>query len=540
MINYIDGDLLKRALVVAAKTLEENKEVVNALNVFPVPDGDTGTNMARTFNAAVDSVISEQSNEVGIIAASLANGALMGARGNSGVILSQIFRGFAKGLKDCETMGVKEVAIACDMARETSYKAVMKPVEGTVLTVTRMIAEKAMRLKDEDIELVDFLRALLEAGEDSLIKTTDMLEQLRTANVVDAGGKGLMLILKGAFNTIIGKETVELEEIKPAGSVTLNKESANGDLKYRYCTGFMIKNKKDNADVFRRLIESFGDSIVVAETDDVIKVHIHSNHPGEILEKALKFGEELIDINIDNMRYQHETNHSDGERDQDEVVVDKKYSIIAVSSGEGISKVFKDMGAEAIISGGQTMNPSTEDIVKAIESVRGENVIILPNNKNIIMSAEQSKELTERNVYVVPSKTIPQGVASMVAFQEDLEAQENVDSMIEVLSEVKTGQLTYAVRETEINDLSIKENDIMGISDGEIVRVGEDLRETTLELIDYMADDFTDIITVFYGEDVERESAEELIEEIEKRYEDIDIELIEGGQSVYYYLISVE
>jgi len=357
---------------------------------------------------------------------------------------------------------------------------------------------------------------------------------------VDAGGKGLMLILKGAFNTIIGKETVELEEIKPAGSVTLNKESANGDLKYRYCTGFMIKNKKDNADVFRRLIESFGDSIVVAETDDVIKVHIHSNHPGEILEKALKFGEELIDINIDNMRYQHETNHSDGERDQDEVVVDKKYSIIAVSSGEGISKVFKDMGAEAIISGGQTMNPSTEDIVKAIESVRGENVIILPNNKNIIMSAEQSKELTERNVYVVPSKTIPQGVASMVAFQEDLEAQENVDSMIEVLSEVKTGQLTYAVRETEINDLSIKENDIMGISDGEIVRVGEDLRETTLELIDYMADDFTDIITVFYGEDVERESAEELIEEIEKRYEDIDIELIEGGQSVYYYLISVE
>jgi DAK2 domain fusion protein YloV len=540
MINYIDGDLLKRALVVAAKTLEENKEVVNALNVFPVPDGDTGTNMARTFNAAVDSVISEQSNEVGIIAASLANGALMGARGNSGVILSQIFRGFAKGLKDCETMGVKEVAIACDMARETSYKAVMKPVEGTVLTVTRMIAEEAMRLKDEDIELVDFLRALLEAGEDSLIRTTDMLEQLRTANVVDAGGKGLMLILKGAFNTIIGKETVELEEIKPAGSVTLNKESANGDLKYRYCTGFMIKNKKDNADVFRRLIESFGDSIVVAETDDVIKVHIHSNHPGEILEKALKFGEELIDINIDNMRYQHETNHSDGERDQDEVVVDKKYSIIAVSSGEGISKVFKDMGAEAIISGGQTMNPSTEDIVKAIESVRGENVIILPNNKNIIMSAEQSKELTERNVYVVPSKTIPQGVASMVAFQEDLEAQENVDSMIEVLSEVKTGQLTYAVRETEINDLSIKENDIMGISDGEIVRVGEDLRETTLELIDYMADDFTDIITVFYGEDVERESAEELIEEIEKRYEDIDIELIEGGQSVYYYLISVE
>jgi DAK2 domain fusion protein YloV len=540
MINYIDGDLLKRALVVAAKTLEENKEVVNALNVFPVPDGDTGTNMARTFNAAVDSVISEQSNEVGIIAASLANGALMGARGNSGVILSQIFRGFAKGLKDCETMGVKEVAIACDMARETSYKAVMKPVEGTVLTVTRMIAEEAMRLKDEDIELVDFLRALLEAGEDSLIRTTDMLEQLRTANVVDAGGKGLMLILKGAFNTIIGKETVELEEIKPAGSVTLNKESANGDLKYRYCTGFMIKNKKDNADVFRRLIESFGDSIVVAETDDVIKVHIHSNHPGEILEKALKFGEELIDINIDNMRYQHETNHSDGERDQDEVVVDKKYSIIAVSSGEGISKVFKDMGAEAIISGGQTMNPSTEDIVKAIESVRGENVIILPNNKNIIMSAEQSKELTERKVYVVPSKTIPQGVASMVAFQEDLEAQENVDSMIEVLSEVKTGQLTYAVRETEINDLSIKENDIMGISDGEIVRVGEDLRETTLELIDYMADDFTDIITVFYGEDVERESAEELIEEIEKRYEDIDIELIEGGQSVYYYLISVE
>lgn len=540
MINYIDGDLLKRALVVAAKTLEENKEVVNALNVFPVPDGDTGTNMARTFNAAVDSVISEQSNEVGVIAASLANGALMGARGNSGVILSQIFRGFAKGLKDCETMGVKEVAIACDMARETSYKAVMKPVEGTVLTVTRMIAEEAMRLKDEDIELVDFLRALLEAGEDSLIKTTDMLEQLRTANVVDAGGKGLMLILKGAFNTIIGKETVELEEIKPAGSVTLSKESSNGDLKYRYCTGFMIKNKKDNADVFRRLIESFGDSIVVAETDDVIKVHIHSNHPGEILEKALKFGEELIDINIDNMRYQHETNHSDGEREQDEVVVDKKYSIIAVSSGEGISKVFKDMGAEAIISGGQTMNPSTEDIVKAIESVRGENVIILPNNKNIIMSAEQSKELTERNVYVVPSKTIPQGVASMVAFQEDLEAQENVDAMIEVLSEVKTGQLTYAVRETEINDLSIKENDIMGISDGEIVRVGEDLRETTLELIDYMADDFTDIITVFYGEDVERESAEELIEEIEKRYEDIDIELIEGGQSVYYYLISVE
>lgn len=540
MINYIDGDLLKRALVVAAKTLEENKEVVNALNVFPVPDGDTGTNMARTFNAAVDSVINDESDKVCDIASSLANGALMGARGNSGVILSQIFRGFAKGLKDCETMGVQEIATACDMARETSYKAVMKPVEGTVLTVTRLIAEEAIRLKDENMDLVDYLKALLEAGDDALIKTTDMLEQLKTANVVDAGGKGLMLILKGAFNTVIGKESVELEEVRPASSISLQKESEVGDLKYRYCTGFMIKNKKDNAEVFRKLIEAYGDSIVVAETDDFIKVHIHSNHPGEILEKALKFGEELIDINIDNMRYQHETNHSEDAQAEEEVVVDKKYSIIAVSSGEGISKVFKDMGAEGIISGGQTMNPSTEDIVKAIESVRGENVIILPNNKNIIMAAQQAKEISDRNVYVVPSKTIPQGVAAMVSFQEDLEAEDNAESMTEVLEEVKTGEVTYAVRETEINDLVIKENDIMGISDGEIVKVGEDLAETTLELIDHMADDFSDIITVFYGEDVEKEDAEILVEELENRYEDMDVELIEGKQSVYYYLISVE
>jgi len=543
MMNYIDGDLLKKALVVASNTLEENKEVVNALNVFPVPDGDTGTNMARTFNAAVEEVLKVPENHVGKIVAALANGALMGARGNSGVILSQIFRGFAKGLKESESMGIQEIAVACDMARETSYKAVMKPVEGTVLTVTRMIAEKAMSIKDEELSLVEFLKALLDAGDVSLEQTTDMLEQLRTANVVDAGGKGLMLILKGAFNTVIGKETVELEEIVHANiEIDVNETPSLENLKYKYCTGFMINNKKDTGEKFKKIIEKYGDSLVVAETDEVIKVHIHSNHPGEVLEEALKFGAELIDINIDNMRYQHETNHEDSTSttEEENKDINKPYSIIAVSSGDGISKVLKDMNVDEVITGGQTMNPSTEDIVKAINNVTGEHIIILPNNKNIIMSAEQAASLSDKNVYVVSSKTIPQGIAALVSFQEENDIDINLEEMTAVLDEVATGEVTYAVRDTVINDLEIKENDIMGIYDGNIVNVGQNTNETTIELINEMVDDFTDIITIFYGEEVSEEESEELKELLEEKYEDIDIEIIEGKQSVYYYLISVE
>lgn len=538
--SHIDANSLKQAIVVAANTLEKNKEVINALNVFPVPDGDTGTNMAKTMQAAVEQVKKVSSNRVDEVVNALANGSLMGARGNSGVILSQIFRGFAKGLKDCDELTVFDLVNAMVSAKETAYKAVMKPIEGTILTMTRVLAEKAPEIAARENDIIKFLEEIIKEGDIALESTTQMLEQLRQANVVDAGGKGLLLIIKGAYNSLTGNEVVELEEIQMA-QVDMEEEHIDlSNIKYTYCTGFIVNHKNCSGEELRMAIEEYGDSIVIAESDEVIKVHIHSNEPGKILEIAMKFGKELIDINIDNMKYQHKNNGYVQENIDVKPKIDKKYSLIAVSAGEGINKVFKDMNIDYVIYGGQTMNPSTEDIMKAIDSVSGENVIILPNNKNIIMSAEQAKELSDRNVFVLPTKTIPQGLACLIGFSEESEIEENLESMTDIIKSVKSGQVTYAVRETSINGFDIKENDIMGIYEKDIVSVGEDINVTTFELLKQMIDDSTDIVTLIYGEGVEDKQANELIEMVEDYNPDIDIELIAGEQPVYYYLVSAE
>lgn len=538
--THIDANSLKQAIVVAANTLEKNKEVINALNVFPVPDGDTGTNMAKTMQAAVEQVKKVSSNRVDEVANALANGSLMGARGNSGVILSQIFRGFAKGLKDCENLTTFDLVNAMVSAKETAYKAVMKPIEGTILTMTRVLAEKAPEIAARENDIIKFLEEIIKEGDIALESTTQMLEQLRQANVVDAGGKGLLLIIKGAYNSLTGNEIVELEEMQTA-QVAIEEEYVDlSNIKYTYCTGFIVNHKNCSGEELKMAIEEYGDSIVIAESDEVIKVHIHSNEPGKILEIAMKFGKELIDINIDNMKYQHKNNGYVQENIEVKPKIDKKYSLIAVSAGEGINKVFKDMNIDYVIYGGQTMNPSTEDIIKAIDSVSGENVIILPNNKNIIMSAEQARELSDRNVFVLPTKTIPQGLACLIGFSEESEIEENLESMTDIIESVKSGQVTYAVRETSINGFDIKENDIMGIYEKDIVSVGEDINATTFELLKQMIDDSTDIVTLIYGEGVEEDQANELIEMVEDYNSDIDIELIAGEQPVYYYLVSAE
>lgn len=540
MYSHIDGNALKQAIVVAANTLEKNKEVVNALNVFPVPDGDTGTNMSKTMQAAVEQVKKVSSNRVDDVVNALANGSLMGARGNSGVILSQIFRGFAKGLKDCETANIFDLVNAMISAKETAYKAVMKPIEGTVLTITRVLAEKAPELAAGEEDIIVFLEKVIREGEVALASTTQMLEQLRQANVVDAGGKGLLLILKGAYNALTGNEVVEIEDIQ-AAQVEMEEDTIDlSNIKYTYCTGFIVNGKNASGDALRQAIEQYGDSIVVAESDEIIKVHIHSNEPGTILQVALGFGKELIDINIDNMKYQHKNNGYLEKEEGKAITIDKKYSIIAVSAGEGINKVFKDMNVDHVIYGGQTMNPSTEDILNAINAVSGENVIILPNNKNIIMSAEQAKELSERNVHVLPTKTIPQGLACMIGFSEEADLDQNLESMMDIVQSVKSGEVTYAVRETSINGFDIKENDIMGIYEKDIVAVGEDINQTTFDLIKEMVDDETDIVTLIYGEGIEEEQVNELVEQIEAYNSDIDIEVICGAQPVYYYLVSAE
>lgn len=528
-IEHLDADMLKRGFIGAYSSLEKNKEEVNALNVFPVPDGDTGTNMALTMNSAVKEIRNGEELSTDEILSRVAKGSLMGARGNSGVILSQLLRGFTKKLTGINRINVKELALAFKEGSDMAYKAVMKPTEGTILTVGRGCAEKAMELSRKETDVVEFFRAVIEHGNRVLDKTPDMLPVLKDAGVVDAGGKGLIVILEGALKAVLGEEEVELE----AAPRTAEKElhQLDHDIEFGYCTEFIVNNTEGDPEALKRELRDFGDSMLVVDGDGIIKVHIHTNHPGEVLEKALKLGE-LVDIKIDNMRYQHHENYSSKEL--------QKYGIVAISVGDGIAKIFEDFRVDRIISGGQTMNPSTEDILKAVDSIDAENIIILPNNKNIILAATQAKELSEKNIEVLMTKSIQQGISAMVAFDESQELQENIEGMTEAFESIKVGEVTFSVKDTVIDGRVIAKDDIMGIASKKIECVGQGVPEVTEELLESLVDEDSEIVTLFYGEDVGEDEAESLRQLLEKKYPEIDIEMIPGGQPLYYYLISVE
>ena len=542
-VKNVDGVMLKKAFIGAAQYLDANKEEVDALNVFPVPDGDTGTNMSLTMKSAVKQILNLEEYNAGKVAMAASDGSLMGARGNSGVILSQLFRGFANGLKDKGSVNTVDLANAFKLASDTAYKAVMKPTEGTILTVARGCAEYALKIAKEEDDVIKFMHKVIEYGNYVLNKTPEMLPVLKQAGVVDAGGKGLICVLTGAYNAITTGEEIELEFIESTieGPIHISHDIDTADIKYGYCTEFMINTQYKDYEQFRDEIAEFGDSLLVVGGEGIIKVHIHTNNPGKVLEKALELGE-LNDIKIDNMRYQHNHIIANEKQFDDEKpkVSNKKYGIITVSVGEGIDAVFKDLNADYIIPGGQTMNPSTEDLLKAIENVEGENIIILPNNGNIVLAAKQAKDLSDKNVYVVPTKSIPEGISALIAFNPEIDIDENLENMKEAISYVKTAQVTYAVRDTEINDIKIKKDDIIGVTGDEILAIGNNIEQVALELLEKMVDDESSLITIFYGNGLEEEDALKLSTKLEEKFEDFDIEVLFGGQPLYYYIFSIE
>lgn len=546
-IKILDGAMLKKALIGAAKLLEDNKEEVNSLNVFPVPDGDTGTNMSLTVNSAVKEGLKQGDLSVSKIASATSNGSLMGARGNSGVILSQLFRGFANGLNEGDTADTRIIANSFKQASNTAYKAVMKPTEGTILTVARECGDYALSICDEEDDILEFLNKVIEKGEEVLEKTPDMLPVLKEAGVVDAGGKGLIYVLKGAYSALSGKE--DLSALYDKGTSTkqiLKRDISDSDIEFGYCTEFIINTDFSDIERFRTDLSNDSDSLLVVGGEGIIKVHIHTNDPGSVLQKALDLGE-LSDIKIDNMRYQHEEILLKSELEEikensikKKIDINKKYSFISISTGEGIDSVFKDLNVDIIVSGGQTMNPSTEDILNAIDKTHGEYVFILPNNSNIILAAEQSRELSKRNVVVVPTRTIPQGISALLTFDEEESSQVNKENMLEAISGVKTGEVTYSVRDTEYNSTKINKDDIIGIAEGEIIASGKEINNVAKQLLDKMIDEDISLVTILYGSDLSKEIAEELEEQLLDGYDDIDIELIYGGQPLYYYIFSLE
>jgi DAK2 domain fusion protein YloV len=535
----------------AAIKLETNKDEVNSLNVFPVPDGDTGTNMLLTMKSALKQGLEVEENNASKVAQAASQGSLMGARGNSGVILSQLFRGFASGLEEKLEIDIPTFAHGLKKAADTAYKAVMKPTEGTILTVARECGEKAMSICNHSDDMVSFLEEVLEHGNEVLSRTPEMLPVLKQAGVVDAGGKGLLYLIEGALEAISDEkrslvESEKSQVMKTETRVKKREHIATDDIEFGYCTEFMINTNYGDVDEFREQISANGDSLLVVGGEGLIKVHIHTNNPGDVLEKALKLGE-LSDIKIDNMRYQHEEIllkdelSKMHEEDQNESrQEEKRYSIIAISMGEGIDELFKDMNVDIIVSGGQTMNPSTEDILSAVESTKGEHVIILPNNSNIILAAEQTKHLSNRSISVIPTKSIPQGIAALLVLDEDSELESNIERMTAAIEEVKTGQVTFAVRDTEFNGTAIKKNDIIGLSDKDILAAGNDINMVSQQLVEKLVDEDSSIITIMYGSDTTKEQANELAEALEDKFADLDIEVVFGGQPLYYYLFAIE
>lgn len=514
--------------------LYKNRDVVDSLNVFPVPDGDTGTNMALTLDSALNEITKLENPTIENVSKSAAKGSLMGARGNSGVILSQILRGFEKGCKGKENLTSVDFANALKDASNTAYKAVMKPIEGTILTIIRETSERALQLSNENMDFNDFFSEIISHADSVLDRTPEMLDVLKQAGVVDAGGKGLIYILKGFWEALSGKEILQPE--KKEVHTSHEKEIGDTHIEFGYCTEFIIQGNKLNSEKFKEKIKSFGDSLLVVGDDDLIKVHIHTNNPGRVIEYGLDIGE-LIDIKIDNMRHQHSNKHVTEEDVKEDA---KKYGFITVAMGEGLSNIFKDLNIDKVIQGGQTMNPSTEDILKAVNEINADNIFVLPNNSNIILAANQAKELSDKNVIVIPAKTVPQGITAMLEFDPTSSPEENEENMIEALSNVNTVQITYSVRDSKFNDLDIKKDDILGIFDGEIDTVGNNVDEVAIEVLNKAIDDDHEILTIYYGKDVSEKEANELASLIEEKHGDLDIEVYYGGQPLYYYIFSIE
>ena len=540
--------MLAKMFLAGAKNLESKKEWINELNVFPVPDGDTGTNMCMTIMAAAKEVAALEQPDMATLAKAISSGSLRGARGNSGVILSQLLRGFTKIVGEHKTIDVITLTEAMQRAVETAYKAVMKPKEGTILTVARGAANKALDLVGETDDLDSYIRQVIEEAEEVLLKTPEMLPVLKEAGVVDSGGQGLVEILKGAYDAFLGKEIDYSIQTESNGDVVKITPQTEADIKFGYCTEFIIvlnhplseKQEQDTKD----FLESIGDSIVLVADDEITKVHVHTNDPGKALQKALEFGS-LSKIKIDNMREEHQEKLiKDAEKlaaMQKETALRKEMGFISVSMGKGLNEILTGLGVDYIIEGGQTMNPSTEDMLNAIEKVNADDIFILPNNSNIILAANQAASLTEdKNIHVIPTKTVPQGIVALINFVPERSAIENEEAMTDELSSVATGQVTYAVRDTELDGIKIHENDIMGIGDSHILAAGTDCNQVTLEMISKMVTEDSSIITIYYGLDKTEEEAQELAVELEEAYPDFEIEVYDGGQPIYYYIISVE
>ncbi|WP_270181831.1 DAK2 domain-containing protein [Alkalihalobacillus sp. CinArs1] len=553
-IKRIDGKRFAHMVIEGANNLSKNAKMVDALNVFPVPDGDTGTNMNLTITSGANEVKKSSSEKVGDVASLFARGLLMGARGNSGVILSQLFRGFSKAIDTKSEIGTVDFAAALDNGVESAYKAVMKPVEGTILTVAKDAAKKAVKSAKQTEDMIELMQIVVKEAKASLQRTPDLLPVLKEVGVVDSGGQGLLVIYEGFLAVLEGKEApdVSLEEEKMDELVRAeHHKGAQGhmkteDIEFGYCTEFMVqledaklKQSPYDEESFRNELDKHGDSLLVISDDDLVKVHMHTEYPGNIMTYAQNFGS-LIKIKIENMREQHSTILNEEKASKPAAAEKKKYGIITVSMGDGIADLFKSLGASYVISGGQTMNPSTEDIVKAIEEVNAENIIILPNNSNIVMTAEQAASVVEENVVVIPSKTVPQGIASLLGFNPSVEIEENGTAMKASMSEVKSGQVTFAVRDTQIDGVSIAKDDFMGISDGKIV-VSESSRFNVAKaLLESMIGEDDEIITIIYGEDADKEEAEKLVSFIEEQFEEVEVELHEGKQPIYPYIVSVE
>ena len=553
----IDANMLAKMFLAGAQNIEAKKEFINELNVFPVPDGDTGTNMTLTILSAAKEVTALADVDMKNLAKAISSGSLRGARGNSGVILSQLLRGFTKSIRDEKEIDTAALAAACQRARDTAYKAVMKPKEGTILTVASGIADKAAELALETEDLEEFIPAVIEHADEVLQKTPEMLPVLKEAGVVDSGGQGLLEVIRGAYDAFLGKE-IDYSAIAPvAGNSTAVKVSVEEEkeIKFGYCTEFIILLEKEFTEndehELKAYLSSIGDSIVCVADDEIVKIHVHTNDPGLAIQKALTYGQ-LSRMKIDNMREEHREKlirdseklakeQAEAEEAKKTAEPKKPMGFIAVSIGDGMNEIFRELGADYIIEGGQTMNPSTDDMLKAIDQVNAETIFILPNNKNIILAANQAKDLVEdKKIIVIPTKTVPQGITAIINFVPDADAKSNEETMLDEIKNVKTGQVTYAVRDTHIDDKEIHQGDIMGIGDAGILSVGQDIAETTLEMLEQLVDDDSELISLYYGQDVTEEEADAFTQEVEKLYPDIDVDVHCGGQPIYYYVLAVE
>ena len=551
-VKTINTELLQKMFLAGAANLEAKKEFINELNVFPVPDGDTGTNMTLTILSAAKEVKALENPDMVAIAKAISSGSLRGARGNSGVILSQLLRGFTKEIREHKEIDTITLAMACERATATAYKAVMKPKEGTILTVAKGASQKAAELAETTEDLDTFISEVINYAQEVLEKTPEMLPVLKEAGVVDSGGQGLLEVMRGAYDAFQGKE-IDYSAIEASAGTKMVKpsEQAETEIKFGYCTEFIIMLEKEftakDETEFKAYLESIGDSIVCVADDDIVKIHVHTNDPGLAIQRALTYGQ-LSRMKIDNMREEHQERLiKDAEKlaaqqaEAKKAEPRKEVGFIAVSIGEGMNEIFRELGADYIIEGGQTMNPSTEDMLNAIDQVNAEHIFILPNNKNIILAANQAQALTEdKDIIVVPSKTVPQGITAIINYMPDADAQTNLEAMIEGIGNVKTGQVTYAVRDTHIDDKEIHEGDIMGIGDSGILAVGQSVEETTKEMLAQLVDEDTELISLYYGQDVQEESAENFAQEIEDLYPDVDVDVHSGGQPIYYYVLSVE